>query len=229
MPVAVTHWLYQFDELSDSAKEAAREWWRSVALDHGWWDSVYEDAVRIGKILGIEISSSSRHGSGRELSIWFSGFSSQGDGACWEGSYRYAKGWRKTLESEAPAGYKAGKPDGTEEWVYSESNAELHRIGRALHVAQARQFYKLTASSTHRGRYNHSGCMDIDVEHDEGRYRDIGDAEDEIKDALRDFADWIYKSLEKAHDWLLSDEQVDEAIRANEYTFNEAGRREDCP
>lgn len=230
MPVAVTHWLYQFDELSDAAKEKAREWYRSVALDHGWWEFVYEDALRMAEILGIEIGKRTYRNNGGqsngEPTIWFSGFSSQGDGACWEGSYRYAKGALKAIQEGAPAGYMQ-TVDGVEKWVESSGNIELHRIAKALQDVQARHFYKLTATSTHRGHYNHSGCMDIEVEHDDDRYRDIGDAEDEVKGALRDFADWIYRRLEEEHDWLLSDEQVEDSIRANEYTFDEDGNRED--
>jgi hypothetical protein len=37
---------YKFDELSDRAKDTARDWWRQGALDYGWWESVYEDAAR---------------------------------------------------------------------------------------------------------------------------------------------------------------------------------------
>lgn len=38
---------YSFDELSDSAKESARDWYRQGALDYDWWDSVYEDAAMV--------------------------------------------------------------------------------------------------------------------------------------------------------------------------------------
>lgn len=38
---------YSFNELSDSAKESARDWYRQGALDYDWWDSVYEDASRV--------------------------------------------------------------------------------------------------------------------------------------------------------------------------------------
>lgn len=40
--------VYDFDELSDKAKEKARDWYREGALDYDWWDSTYEDAERIG-------------------------------------------------------------------------------------------------------------------------------------------------------------------------------------
>jgi hypothetical protein len=40
--------LYTFEELSDKAKERARDWYREGALDHEWWDATYEDAERAG-------------------------------------------------------------------------------------------------------------------------------------------------------------------------------------
>ena len=204
MPALKQYLIYTFDELSDAAKEKAREWYRDGQLDYDWWEFVYEQADTAAKHLGIDIDRKGKH----TPAIYFSGFWSQGDGACFEGSYRYKKGWRKELAEYAP---RIG------------TNIEVWQIAEALQAVQARQFYKLEAACRHRGHYQHSGCMSVDVEHAEDRYRDIGDAEDDIRDALRLFADWIYGRLEQEHDWLTSDEQVDESIRANEYTFNEDG------
>ena len=56
MPTTHTIQSYKFSELSDEAKEAAREWFRRGALDYEWWDFVYEDAARIGlKITGFDL------------------------------------------------------------------------------------------------------------------------------------------------------------------------------
>ncbi len=44
---------------------------------------------------------------------------------------------------------------------------------------------------------------------------------------MRDYADWIYSTLQKEYYWRMEDEQVDESILANEYTFDEDGNRED--
>jgi hypothetical protein len=47
--------IYKYDELSDRAKEAARDWWRQGALDYDWYDCYYEDAARVGiKITGFD-------------------------------------------------------------------------------------------------------------------------------------------------------------------------------
>ncbi|MNQ96105.1 hypothetical protein D3C85_1116960 [compost metagenome] len=171
----------------------------------------------MAEILGIDMSHK-----GKSPCIWFSGFYSQGDGACFEGSYRYKKGALKALKSEAPVRWMERE---TGKWHASEGNAELHRIARTLQDVQRKQFYQLEATVRHRGHYHHSGCTSIEVSHADDRYRDIGDAEDEIAQALRDFMDWVYKRLEDENDYLLSDECVDESIRANEYEFDEDGSR----
>jgi hypothetical protein len=47
--------VFQFNELSDSAKETARDRYRRFALDYDWWEHVYEDAERCGlKITGFD-------------------------------------------------------------------------------------------------------------------------------------------------------------------------------
>lgn len=48
--------VYTFDELTDSAKEKARDWYRQGGLDYEWWDTTYEDAEMIGlKISGFDL------------------------------------------------------------------------------------------------------------------------------------------------------------------------------
>ena len=188
--------VFTYDELSEKAKEKARDWWREGGMDYEWWDYIYDDAEHIGSLIGIEIDD-----------IYFSGFCCQGDGASFTGTYRYVKGGAKTLKAEAP------------------TDKELHRIADQLQAVQRQNFYRLYASVSHRGHYQHSGCMSIDVGDNENRYRDLGGADEDITQLLRDFADWIYSSLEAEYDYLTSDEAVEESILANEYEFSEEGER----
>ena len=52
----ITTEIFTFDELSDEAKEKAREWYRDGALDYDWWESTYEDAANIGlKITAFDL------------------------------------------------------------------------------------------------------------------------------------------------------------------------------
>ena len=53
----------------------------------------------------------------------------------------------------------------------------------------------------------------------------IGDAASIVTDALRDLANWLYRQLEQEYDYLTSDEDVDETLIANGYSFTEEGRR----
>lgn len=46
---------YKFDELSDKAKDRARDWWRHSGPDGDWWEQTYEDAAQVGvKITGFD-------------------------------------------------------------------------------------------------------------------------------------------------------------------------------
>ena len=187
--------VYEFDELSDAAKEKAREWYREGALDYEWWDGVFESAKTAGACLGITVDN-----------IYFSGFWSQGDGACFVGSYAYRKGWRAALQAEFSY-------EGTIE-------PTLETIGQALQDAQRPAFYKVTASVVKGDhRYNHENTVRIECE----PY--AVEIDDDVSAALRDFMRWIYRALEGEYTRLNSDEQVDEAIEANEYTFTADGER----
>jgi len=192
----ITTKVYTFDELSDDAKEKAREWFRQdVFTDSNDWEFVYEDAKEIASMFGLDIQK-----------IYFTGFASQGDGACFEGEYSFRPGGLKAVKDHAP------------------QDTELHNIIEALQDIQRRNFYQLAATTTHSGHYYHSGYMTVDIERKDGKDWSDG-ARDEIKDQLRNFADWIYYQLEAEYDYQMSDEAVDENIRINEYEFTEKGER----
>ena len=166
----------------------------------GWWDSTYEDAKRMAEILGI-----------RADEIYFSGFWSQGDGACFAGRYNHKADAAQAIRAEA-------------------DDKELHRIADALTLLQ--MTLKLErgciASGTisQSGRYCHSGSMDfeLDVDLSDG---DLGihggELQKDLLQLMRDFADWIYAQLEAEHEYLTSDEAITEAIKDNGYLFDSDG------
>jgi hypothetical protein len=58
MPITKTvrYKLYTFKELSDAAKDKARDWYREGALDYDWWEFIYQDAESVGlKITGFDL------------------------------------------------------------------------------------------------------------------------------------------------------------------------------
>lgn len=202
--------VYKFDELSPAAKERARDWWRQgIFSDSSYWDYIYEDAVTCADILGINLRTRSVQlmggGTRNEPCIYFSGFSSQGDGACFEGTYAYAKGCARAIKRHAP------------------EDRELANIASRLVALQRAHFYTLEARTEQRGRHNHSGCMSVEVWARDSA--DVSDAaESELTDILRAFADWIYSQLKQEYQWRMADEQVDDDICANEYEFDEEGK-----
>lgn len=192
----ITTKVYTFDELSDDAKEKARDWFRQfVFTDSNDWEFIYGDAKEIAALFGLDIQK-----------IYFTGFASQGDGACFESVYSFRLGGLKAVKKHAP------------------QDVELHSIVEALQDIQRRNFYQITAITAHRGHYYHSGYMTVDIERkDEKDWSDS--ARDDVKDQLRNFADWVYCQLEAEYNYQMSDEFVDENIRINEYEFTEKGER----
>lgn len=212
MPSIIETTVYCLDELPEAAKEKARAWYREGGFDYDWYEFVYEDFERVCDILGVCLDTTSLRlfggGTRRKPCIWFSGFWSQGDGACFEGDYSYAKGASAAIRRYAP------------------KDVELHRIADALGSIQRRNFYQLRARIGHRGRYYHEYSMDIAVERDSPVVHDMtADAEEDVSEALRDLARWLYGRLENEYEHLTSDEAVEEMIRLNEYGFTEDGVR----
>ena len=97
---------FTFAELDERTKDKVRDQHRDDAFYDDWWDAVYEDAIRMGALLGIEIGTKQRRTMNNKTisypAINFSGFCSQGDGACYEGNYRYAKDAVAKVTAEAP-------------------------------------------------------------------------------------------------------------------------------
>lgn len=198
--------LYEFDELSDKAKERARDWYRGCR-DSNDFQYVIEDADRMAAILGIVIR---RHpvklygGSTREdPSIWWSLGYCQSDGAWIEASYGYAKGAHLKIRTEAP------------------TDTTLHELADNLYTVQKAYGYQLTASIKDDDR----GPMDLTIDHPT---REVPEAVYKaLREIFRDFERWIYKQLRAEDEYQSEDAQVDENIRANEYTFTEDGKREE--
>lgn len=219
MPRTQTTLVYKFDELSDRAKEKARDWWREhVFHDSCDWEHVYTDAETIAALMGIEIGQRSFETVGgktrSEPAISFSGFSSQGDGASFEGCYYFKPHALRAIKKHAP------------------QDAKLHSIAQRLTDAQKAAKRQIAFKITTRGNYSHSGSMEFDLlawDKPGEKYLKLdaitSEAEKDARDAIRSFADWIYRQLEAEYEWQMADEQVDDSITANEYEFTEDGAR----
>ena len=182
--------IYQFDELTDAAKEKAREWFRGIADDNWWSESVIDDAKRIGKLIGFDVDK-----------IYWRGFWSQSGGACWAGSVFYAAGCAREVARECP------------------EDSEIQRIAREWHALQRRNFFQVRGGVSANDWYMRTSVSVYRADDREAL------EEDDANQIVSDFADWVYRALEKEYDYRMSDECVDESIRANEYEFDEDGNR----
>ena len=203
-----TRTLYRFHELSPEAQQYALEKQSRFEAENFDSGCVFDDAATIADLFGLDIRQTRKTRMNGEHyyapTIYYSGFSSQGDGACFEGRYKYRRGALKDVKGHA------GR------------DKELHRIVKALQEVQRKNFYQLTARTTHSGHYYHSGCMSVNVERSDGKEM-TDDAEETVKECLRDFADWIYRQLENEYDYRTGEEACREAIEANECEFTEKG------
>jgi hypothetical protein len=138
--------------------------------------------------------------------VYWTGFWSHGDGACFDVAYSYRKAAGQAIREHAL------------------QDIDLRQIAEAMERTQRPFFYQLTAQCRQRGRYIHSGCMLVYFEHARDRYCDVSVAEDAITSSLRRLADWFYAQLRKDYEYRESEAVVAEAMEGNGYTFDEDGR-----
>ena len=186
--------LFTAAELSPAARaKALQKWQETNEYD---CEFVRDDAQQIAEIFGVS-----------DFNMQYSGFGSQGDGACFTGRYSYAKGAPKAIREHAPL------------------DTKLHRIADELQAIQARHFYGLTATLTHSGNYYHENSISFDVQDDRHQYSPVSEtAENGIVEPLRDFMRWIYKALENDYNQEQTEEVFLDQAEANDWHFDENGK-----
>lgn len=200
--------LFNFEELNDTAKEQARAWFRRASeSDTFWHECVTDEAEEFGALLGIDIDK-----------IPFRGFCSQGDGACFVGTWRASQCTESnvdTLIANAP--------------LDETLHAIAHEFGRL-----AKLYPFATFTTFHRGNYCHEHSVNFEFCACEDEIpsgfsnEQYGLMVGEIEAVSRRFMRWIYAQLESAYNYETSDENVDSNIVANEYTFLASGARFDA-
>jgi hypothetical protein len=191
-------------KIDDERKAALIEKYRDINVDK-WWekDACESFQERMMQEAGIRVDT-----------VYFNGFCSQGDGACFEGA---VEDWGKFLSKTLPA-----CPD--------------------VVVKHASKFFSFSCKRT--GRYYHSNSTTFDAElplpfgeevewmietysphNDELRslawYNILSgysadDLEEDFKSFFRECMDDLYGELEQEYDYLTSDEVVWESVIANE-------------
>lgn len=204
--------IYTLDELSGSAREQARAWYREHALNDDWYQNVFDEFCGTCNILDVEINMYRvpllSGGSRQHRCIWFSGFCHQGEGACFEGDYAY--------QPQAVYRIREHYPE----------DADLHRIADLLQAIQLHNSGQLHATIRHHGQHIHENCMAVTVEHHSPSGQDMTtDSEAAVTEAMRLLARWLYDWLESEYSWQTSPAIVDDDIIDAKYTFTASGQR----
>lgn len=187
----------KFSELNEQAKQRAYEQWVE-SNDSFDPEFVIEHVTNIGKCLGIGIDK-----------VYFEGFHFQGEGAMFEGYYKYNPDWKKALTDYCP------------------NSPEFFNLGERLEkIYQTYGDYSVTV--THSGRYYHenSNYISIDVSEQEDEdgevFINVDDLDEEITDELRGFMQDIFFMLRKEYEWSNSYEYFSEMVEDLE-EFGEEG------
>jgi hypothetical protein len=185
--------------VASSQRTALLEKYRYINVEHNnWWDCVESDFVEDMKQVGIQVDK-----------IYFSGFWSQGDGACFVGSLDNALTYLNHHHvDQFPMLRKLIEMDGT-----------------------------VWATSDHRGRYYHSSSVSINAECEafwqcanpkselqeaviqrwDGMVdKEIVDFEAALAEQWRTYMNDLYTKLEEEHDYLTSDDGVWDTLVAND-------------
>lgn len=189
--VTTTTNLYTFNELDEDTQAKVIDANRDILVDHEWWDCIVDSFKHeVAPRFGLECDE-----------VYFSGFSSQGDGACFTGRFDYEKGMRgKVAALEIP---------------------ELDDIADYILEIQSRNFYQVSGTIRHRGHYYHSHCTRFEIERDDCEMS--SDDEYRMKDCYKWLMDWLYQTLETEYDNLTSEETIREYLEDSECEFTSCG------
>lgn len=164
--------VYEFDELQDTAKEKARDWYREGAFNHDWWEHIYEDAATAGLRLKSFDLDRNRPATGEFIA-----------GAL-ECAHKIVDNHGEDCETRKTAEAFLKERDGLVDAAPRDEDGEFeseHGLDEKLDACEA-EF---------------------------------------MKSILEDYS----IILQKESEYMVSNEVVDENIKANEYTFTESGKR----
>jgi hypothetical protein len=165
--------------------------------DEDWFEFVKENFIEACAALGIEVTAA-----------YFSGFSSQGDGASFTGHYTYKKGALAQVKKDYPT------------W------SALHEAARELQEVQKYHKYQLEADIGKCGRHVHEQTMNVTLSSG-CRYDNIrDDAEPIVLEVMQCLAREYYENLEDEYEYRTGDEALKETFDANGCLFSEDGEIE---
>ena len=193
--------LYRYDELSPQAKEKVAEQYSGINTEYEWWTFTYEHWQEKLEEQGFT-----------NPKIYFSGFWSQGDGACFDAEIDLAiqfEQYKNFLLCHGTEKIKRAMHN-HENWIYDYLyNETSYDIAVVNHRYSHESTRRITSYCTSR----------------RGILTDIYyDFEDWLEDRRKNFCMEIYRDLQQEYEYLSSKECIAETLRSNEYEFTQEGK-----
>lgn len=187
--VITTKTLKFFEELNAEQQLDAVNNLRDLNTSHDWWDCTKDDFNTILEMLGFF-----------HIDAYFSGFHSQGDGACFSAKFIIPKDKSELDNRLQKVRYYAP--------TYLDG----------MDIITIEDFTYIDGCSyesiTHNGAYHHAYSMNCD--------------NDNLLKFARCLANRYYRDLSKEYEYLQSYEAIKETILNNEYEFNDVTLKIDC-
>jgi hypothetical protein len=196
MPETIEIQAFSYSELSPRAQEKVRGWWLSVHEPDNYY--LIKKIKNAANLLGIEIDSQ-----GNRDSIFWQASHCQGDGASFDGNYRYRKGSVEAIKKEYP------------------DDKYLICIAKSLQFAQRRAFYSLNAKI--KSNRHNEVCVEVSDDKDHNKEID-NELEIIINFSMQDFATWIHRLVLHQYDFEFSKDNMICCFYINEYRFDKNGR-----
>lgn len=179
--------VFEIDELSDDAKKRAIESLRDINVSHSWWELVYDKHKQIINDAGFI-----------NPELHFSGFWSQGDGACFDCDYVNIEQYAQTTNEKRVLALQK------EEYI----DFGVMKNGYANHYSHEKTRYTDWSANRTVSGVLKAVCDGL---------------ENKIENRRLELCRALYRDLEAEYSYLTSDELILEVIRDSDYHFLENG------
>ena len=182
-----------------SQRNSLIEKYRYINVEYvDWWDCVESDFVEDMKKVGIEVSK-----------LYFSGFWSQGDGACFTGRLRDTKVYLDHHHVDQFPMIRKLLEHGGDVWATSRHSGNYYHHMSTIISAESDTFYNVMDQPTEF----HTAVVE---QWDEVLTHEMSEFETALTEQWRTYMQDVYGKLEEEYDRLTSDEAVWDTIEANE-------------
>lgn len=185
--------------VASSQRTALLDKYRYINVEFdNWWDCVEADFTEDMKKIGVHVDK-----------LYFSGFWSQGDGACFVGALSNALTYLDHHHKDQFPMIRKLLEHGGEVRAYSTRRGNYYHSNSVTVGAESDTFYNVMDQPTEF----HTAVVE---QWDEALTKEMADFENVISDQWRTYMDDVYRKLEAEYDYLTSDEAVWETLEANE-------------